>query len=106
MGHHDALLQVRAGLCDRIDALATGLPTLSTLNLCDQVDDIRRVAQAHGFVPLARLAGALESAMANGERNARARAYLELMRDAACCERLDDEAGTAFLAAASVRFAG
>lgn len=106
MGHQDALLHVRAGLCDRIDALATGLPTLSTLKLCDQVDDIRRVAQAHGFAPLARLAGALESAMASGERGGRVQTYLELMRDAACCERLDEDAGTAFLAAASVRFHG
>lgn len=106
MGNEDALIGIRAGLCERIDAIAGALSQLSIHRLCEQVDAVRVIAQEYGFVPLAQLARALETTMALGDRGAMVLGYLDLMRDAAGCQRLDPAASEAYLAAASVRLAG
>lgn len=103
---NEALLMVRAGLCDRIDGIAAGLNHLSSVRLYDHVDAVRRVALDHGFLPLAQLSRGLEAALAAGERGVMVLGYLDLMRDAAACERLDAQASEAYLAAISVRLAG
>lgn len=103
---NDALMQVRAGLCDRIDGIASTLASQSHARLCENVHIVRRIAIDHGFLPLAQLARGLESAMAAGERSVMILSYLDMMRDAAGCERLDAQASEAYLAAVSVRLAG
>lgn len=105
MGAEQALLQVRADLCDRIDALASGIGRLRQAQLCGAVDSIRRTAQQYDLAAVAMLARAMEAALANGERGALIRSQLELMREAVGCERLGAQATEAFLAAASVRLA-
>lgn len=102
---NQALLQVKAGLCERIDAIAAGLDRSHTI-LCDQIDQVRRIAQEHGLAPVAQLARAAETALARGECRSVVRSYVEAMREAVGCDRLDSAAGEAFLAAISVRFSG
>ncbi len=102
----EAMMQVRGGLCDRIDRIARELPHLTLGQLCSGIDDIRRTALDHGLDPLAQLARGLESALADSGRGALVLPWLDTMRDAAGCERLDNEAGAIYLAAINVRMAG
>ncbi len=99
----DAMMQVRGGLCDSIDRIARELPHLNLGQLCSGVDDIRRTALAYGLQPLAQLARGLEAALADDGAAAMVLPWLDTMRDAAGCERLDDEAGAIYLAAINVR---
>ena len=103
---NQALLQVKAALCDRIDAIAAALPRQAHIGICEQVDQVRRLAQDHGLGPVAQLARAIESAIARGECAAVIRDYVEAMREAVGCDRVDGAAGEAFLAAIAVRFSG
>ena len=50
----DALMMIKAQLCDQIDALADQLPHLSSSQLANQVDILRRTARDHGLLPLGR----------------------------------------------------
>jgi hypothetical protein len=102
----DALKQVRAGLCDRIDRIAEALPHQSSTRLCENIDIVRRIAVDHGFSPVAQLARGLERTMAAGERGAMVLSYLDMMRDAVGCDMDDGQASEAYLAAVSVRLAG
>ena len=102
----DALLQVRSGLCDRIDRIATELPHLTLDQLCANIDDIRRTALDYGIDPVVQLARGLETALADSGRGAMVLPWLDTMRDAAGCERLDAEASSTWLAAINVRMAG
>ncbi len=102
----EAMMQVRGGLCDRIDRIAHELPHLTLDQLCNGVDDIRRTALDHGLDPLAQLARGLETALADAGRGAMVLPWLDTMRDAVDCERLDAEAGAIYLAAINVRMAG
>ena len=102
----DTLLQIRATLCDSIDRLARDLPHLSIDQLCDGIDDIRRTALAHGMAPLAHIARGLESALADAGRGTMILPWFDTMRDACGCERCDDEASAAYLAAINIRMTG
>lgn len=84
---------VRAELCARIDVLAG----LDRTRLAGEVDSLRRLARAHGIGPVASVAEALKTAVARGARGPAVAAWVEV-RDAAACERLDDQAGEAFAA--------
>ena len=96
----DTLLQIRATLCDSIDRIARDLPHLSIDQLCDGIDEIRRTALAHG------MARGLESALADAGRGTMILPWLDTMRDACGCERCDDEASAAYLAAINIRMTG
>ncbi|RJF94074.1 hypothetical protein [Sphingomonas cavernae] len=102
----DALLRVRSGLCDRIDRIATELPHLSLDQLCANIDDIRRTALDYGLDPVVQVARGLESALADSGRGAMVLPWLDTLRDAAGCECLDADAGSAYLAAINVRMTG
>ena len=102
----ETLLNVRSGLCDRIDTLAHDLPHLSTGQLCRGIDDIRRTALTYGLDPLVQLARGLETALADANSAGVVLPWLDTMRDAAGCERLDADASAAFLASINIRMAG
>jgi hypothetical protein len=102
----DTMMQVRGGLCDRIDRIARELPHLSLGQLCTGIDDIRRTALDYGLDPLAQLARGLESALADAGRGTMILPWLDTMRDAAGCERLDAEAGSIYLASLNIRMTG
>lgn len=92
---------VRAELRARIDAIAAA--RLDPAGLCTRVDTVRQLARSHGFLPVADLAHALESAIAGGARGPLVDTYLSLMHDAAGSDRSDAAARDAWLAAANVR---
>lgn len=100
---NDTLLLIRSRLCDRIDGIAADLPGLSLDQLCANIDEIRRTARDYGLDPLVQLARGLETALADSGRSAMVLPWLDTMRDAVGCERLDPEASAAYLAAINVR---
>lgn len=102
----DGLLQIRAGLCDRIDMIARDLPRLRLDQLGASIDEIRRIALQNGMEPVVRIARGLESAIAENGRGAMILPWLDTMRDACGCERCDEEASAAYLAAINIRMAG
>lgn len=102
----DTMLGIRAGLCDRIDRIAEELPHLDLDQLCTGIDDIRRIALDYGMAPVAQIARGLECALAEAGRGAMILPWLDTMRDACGCERCDDEASAAYLAAINIRMAG
>ncbi|MCJ8156477.1 hypothetical protein [Sphingomonas sp. LaA6.9] len=102
----DALLQVRSGLCDRIDRIAVELPHLSLDQLCANIDEIRSTALDYGLDPVVQIARGLESALADSGRGTMVLPWLDTLRDAAGCQRCDADAGSAWLAAINVRMTG
>jgi hypothetical protein len=105
---HDAMMVVRADLCERLEALRNvsgGQRTQADVRAA--VSGIRIVAAAYGLLPVVHLAEAMERALDRPDsagpcQNA---LYFDRLRDAIGCERLDDEAGQAMIASVSVRFA-
>ncbi|MFM9978404.1 MAG: hypothetical protein ACKVOP_10235 [Sphingomonadaceae bacterium] len=97
---------VRADLCARIDRLAAELPHLKPGGLAFAVDDIRRVARDHGFVPVADLARGLESAIAASGGATIVLPFLEAMSDAAWSAERNAEASRAYLASVGLRLHG
>ncbi|WP_157215562.1 hypothetical protein [Flavisphingomonas formosensis] len=93
---------MRDKLCDRIDRIAIALPRMTMASLGAEVDGVRRFAREFGFMPVADIARALESAIGHDE-HVMALPYLDLMREAAGCECCGEDAGEAFLANVSVR---
>jgi hypothetical protein len=102
----ESLMQVQAQLCERIDALATQLPHLTVSRLAHEVDALRRVAESHGLAPVVEIAHRLESELAASRGLLMVASFLETMRDAVGCERLDPAATQAYLAAISRRLYG
>ena len=96
---------VRSGLCDRIDRLAHDLPHMSMGQLCTGIDDIRRTALTYGLDPVVQLARGLETALADSNGTGVVLPWLDTMRDAAGCERIDAEASSAWLASINIRMA-
>jgi hypothetical protein len=103
---HDAMLMVRAELCDRLETLSRLARRLSPRDFTDRVETIRTLAAAYGLVPVVRLAEALERAVGETAPDLRAcptALYLSRLQDAIGCEALDDKAAEAMLASVSVR---
>ena len=102
----EAKLAVKAELSDRIDRLAHELPHMNASRLAAAVDDIRRVARNHDLLPLAELAGRLESAIASSGGATMVLPFLEAMGDAVGCDRADPAAAQSYLASVGLRLHG
>jgi len=104
----DAMMLVRADLCERLETLQDMSDNISKKRIAEQIGAIRTLAGAYGLVPVVRLAEALERAMheSASARDCPTSLYLARLRDAIGCERVDDEASRAILASVSVRFGG
>lgn len=100
-GQGDAMMLVRADLCDRAERLRALAGRIPPGDLACRVDGIRAIAAAYGLTAVARLAEALERGLAEG--GCPAGLYLDRLADAIGCERLDDAASEAILASVSVR---
>ncbi len=103
---HDGMMVVRADLCDRLDRLQQAAERLTVRELVQRIGAIRTVASAYGLSPVVILADAFERAIAAQPRGCPAALYLDRLRDAIGCERIDEEASEAILASISVRMAG
>jgi hypothetical protein len=104
----DAMMLVRAELCERLEALQALSRRLSTRDFTASVEGIRLLAAAYGLVPVVRLAEALERAVGESDRHdpkgCPMALYLSRLQDAIGCERLDEQASEAMLASINVRF--
>ena len=101
----DAMIFVRAELCDRLEALQRFSRRQANNDFADSVVGIRLLAAAYGLTPVVRLAEALERAVADGEAGCPSSLYLDRLYDAIGCERLDEAASEAMIASVSVHFA-
>ncbi len=102
----DALMQAQAQLCERIDQLVIDLPRISISRLAHEVDELRKIAGNHGLTPVVEIAHRLESELATSRGGLMAVSFLETMRDAVGCERLDPAATQTYLAAINQRLYG
>ena len=100
---HDGLMLVRADICERIEALAVAAGRTGTRDLSQGLTRVRMLAEAYGLAPIAALAVAFERNLRANPRACPANLYLERLRDAVGCSRLDAAAGEAMLASISVR---
>jgi hypothetical protein len=98
----DAIMVVRADLCERLAVIQSLSKRLSARDFADNVGGLRRLAAAYGLVPVVRLAEALERAAADGGACPTA-LYLARLHDAIGCDRLDEDASQTLLASVSVR---
>jgi hypothetical protein len=99
----DGMMLVRAELCERLLSLQAAARRLSGREFNDAVEGIRRLAAAYGLTPVVRVADALERAVAEDRRACPRALYLDRLRDAIGCERLEESAAEAILASVSVR---
>jgi hypothetical protein len=93
----DAMMVVRAELCDRLDQLRRVSGRASAADFERRLEGIISLADAYGLSPVCRLGEALR------DGRGPAPLYFERMRDAIRCERADDAAAQAMLASVSVR---
>jgi len=93
----------RADLAQRITALDCNTGHRRTADLAEDLDAIRRIAQAAGMLPAVSVARVLDAALARGERGPLIHGWLEVLRDAIGCDRADQPACDAYVAACSVR---
>lgn len=104
---HDAMLLVRADLCERLEALHGLSKRFSSRDFSESVAAMKLMAGAYGLTPVVRLAEALERAVYEsgdrGVRNGSAGLYLHRLRDAIGCERVDETASQAMVASVAVR---
>jgi hypothetical protein len=100
----DAMMVVRAELCERLAALRRSVERCRSADMDAQAESIRLIASAYGLTPVARLAEALKRAAGGPAARACPPAlYLARLQDAIGCERRDEEASQAMLASVSVR---
>ncbi len=100
----EAMMVVRAELCDRLDRLRRLSGRHCQKEAQDRIEAIRIMAAAYGMTPVVRLAETLERAMAQGTASNRPSSlYFDGLRDAIGCERVDDAAAQAMIASVSVR---
>lgn len=98
----DAMMLVRAELCDRLESLQLLGRNTGREDFGTAVARIRELAAAYGLTPVVRVAQALERAA--WERDSCPTAlYLDRLRDAIGCRRMDDAASEAMIASISVR---
>lgn len=95
----------RAELAQRIAALGLNTSTKRSADLAEDLAAIRRIAQAAGMQPAVSVARVLDAALARGERGPLVQCWIEVLRDAVCCERSDSATCDAYVAACSVRLA-
>ncbi|HEX8525454.1 hypothetical protein [Allosphingosinicella sp.] len=102
--NREAMMVVRAELCDRFDRLRARSDRMSGADFRSGVEGIRMLASVYGLAPVARLAEALHSAAASDRPGSSpVGLYMERLRDSIGCERVDEEASQAMLASISVR---
>jgi hypothetical protein len=101
---NEAMLLVRAELCERLEFLQSRARRLSARDFTQGVDAIRTIAAAYGLIPVVRLAEALERALCEDGGRCAKSLYLGRLQDAIGCEQLDEAAGQAMLASVSVRY--
>ena len=94
---------IRADLAARITALDLRAARAPSNALAEDLNAIRRIAQANGMQPAVSVAHVLDAALARGERGPLIHGWLDILRDAIGCERFDAPACEAYLAACSVR---
>lgn len=102
----DAMMLVRSELCDRLDTLRAMNGRGPAGDFVRNVDAMRSLAAAYGLTPVARLAEALERAVASSPRDLKhcpVALYLARLQDAIGCDRVDERATEALLASVSVR---
>ena len=99
---NEAMLLVRAELCERLEFLQNQARRLSARDFTQGVDAIRTIAAAYGLIPVVRLAEALERAVCESNGCPRS-LYLGRLQDAIGCEQMDEQASQAMLASISVR---
>ena len=103
---HEAMMVVRAELCDRLEAIRRMSARGSARDFTQSVIGIRRLAAAYGMTPVVRLSEAFERAMEHPQSGPCQRSlYLDRLYDAIGCRRIDDQASEAMIASISVRFA-
>ena len=99
-----AMMVVRAELCDRLERLRRLSGRHSRTHAKDSVEAIRIMAAAYGLRPVVRLAEALERAIAENPNGGwPSSLYFDRIRDAIGCERMDEDAAQAMIASVSVR---
>src|SRR3546814_2695882 len=90
-GEHDGMKLVRAELCERLESLRRFSRRQSAGDFGENVGQLRRIASAYGIIPVARLAEAMERAIAETEQHAHQQCpvalYLERLHDAIGCMR-------------------
>ncbi|MBK8860416.1 MAG: hypothetical protein IPN48_05615 [Sphingomonadales bacterium] len=79
---------------------------MSVSRLAHEIDELRRIAGDHGLTPVVEIAHRLESELAVSRGGPMVASFLEAMRDAVGCERLDASATQAYLAAINQRLYG
>ena len=101
---HDAMMVVRADLCERLESLQRLSRRRSGEDFTQSVQSIRRLAAAYGLTPVVRLAEAMERAAAESGRGGCPTAlYLDRLHDAIGCDSNDDRVSQAMIASVSVR---
>jgi hypothetical protein len=104
--NQDMLLTIKAQLCERIEQIADQVGHIAPGKLAFEIDDIRRIARDYGMAPLAEIAHGLESAMARSEGAITVLPFLDSMRDAIGCDRIDCNAAQTYLAMVNQRLCG
>ncbi|WP_221794770.1 hypothetical protein [Aquisediminimonas sediminicola] len=98
-----AINMVRAGLCHQIDLLLRATGQLQPAHLFNEIEEIRVISARYGLEPLRRLARGLEKQLAEGHQKHVFEPWLHMMREAASCHRIDEQAAETFIAATALR---
>ncbi len=106
MQAESGMMMVRAELCERLEILRRLSNRAYTRDHAQSIAAIKQVAAAYGLTPVVRLSEAMERAMARPDAGGACQnaLYLERLRDAIGCERVDEGASQALIASVSVRF--
>ncbi len=104
--NQDAVAMIRTQLCSRIDQIAEGMAHIPAAKLAGEIDDIRRIASNYGLVVVADIAHGLESALSRSDGAITILPFLESMRDAVGCDRLEPLASETFLTMVNLRLHG
>ena len=106
MQAESGMMMVRAELCERLETLRRLSDRAYTQDHAQSIAAIKQVASAYGLTPVVRLSEAMERAMARPDAGGACQnaLYLERLRDAIGCERIDEGASQALIASVSVRF--
>ncbi len=96
----------RGDLADRIERIARDARLVPTGDLYRQVEAVRSIAAAGRLLPLARLAGGLRDALADGGGRAAVRPWVDAMRESLGVDAQDEATARAFVASVGIRLAG